>query len=410
MIKSKIEKQVLDVIDINNKQMKVITTIDPTLLCGVLDFSGKKYYVDIEEFNKFAVFDKKFSFINADDKYPSYLHNYKRFSLLEFLFNYNSSNIIYNFKNNNEYDLRKSNVDIHHKYHETVKEKYKVIESIQGHYIEIGVDSYVMKNPLWKILNKNNEEELLMYCEKDTLTKICMKSYKCILHYESVINKKLTFYKAQNGYIASNIGLFIHQIITGCYGNGKGTKEVSVDHIDQNPLNNSFENLRIASRQEQEQNCKGTKPGTKRARKQNAKPLPKGLTHEMMKKYVVYYQEYLDKEKTKHREFFKIEKHPKLDKIWIGSKSNKTTILDKLTIANKVVDDLEKDIHPIGNVNELPTHITIKVERGKPHLIFDKKEEDKRLNLRMVLPDDYSIEAELDIFIKKIKTKYDITI
>jgi hypothetical protein len=410
MIKIKIEKHDLDVSDINNKQMKVITTIDATLLCGVLDFSGKKYYVDIEDFNKFAVFDKKFSFINVDDKYPSYLHNYKRFSLLEFLFNYNSSNITYIFKNNNEYDLRKSNVDIYHKYHDTVNEKYKVIEYIQGHYIELGVDSYVMKNPLWRVLNENNEEELLMYCEKDILTKICVKSYKCLLDYESVINKKLTFYIHQNGYICCAIGLYIHQIITGCYGNGKGTKEVSVDHIDQNPLNNSFHNLRIASRQEQEQNTKGIMEGTKRARNHNAKKLPEGITADMISKYVIYYHEWLNEKEKKSREFFKIEKHPKLDKIWIGTKSNKISILEKLRSANKIVEDLKKDIYPIGIVNELPTHITIKIERGKPHMIFDKKEADKRLTLRMVLPEEYSLEAQLDIFIKKIKTKYDITI
>ena len=30
-----------------------------------------------------------------------------------------------------------------------------------------------------------------------------------------------------------------------CYGNGKGTKSISVDHIDQNPLNNRIENIMI---------------------------------------------------------------------------------------------------------------------------------------------------------------------
>ena len=414
MIKSKIEKKELAIIDINNKQMKVITTIDSTLLCGVLDFSGRKYYVDIEGFNKFSVFDKRFSFINTDDKYPSYLHNYKRFSLLEFLFNFNSSNITYVFKNNNEYDLRKTNVDIYHNYHEIVKGKYKIIEYIQGHYIELGIDSYVMKNPLWKVLNENNEEELLMYCEKDTLTKICDKSYKCLLDYElKHQGKKLTFYIHQNGYICCAIGLYIHQIITGCYGNDKGTKEISVDHKDQNPLNNSFDNLHIATRQEQEKNTKGIMEGTKRARNHNAKILPEGITSDMFLKYVIYYHEWLNKDETKFREYFKIEKHPKLDKIWIGTKSNKVPILEKLRVANKVVEDLKNNIYP-ANIKEndvLPKYITIKVERGKPHLIFDKKDNDgNRLNLRMVLQPDYVLEKYLEVFIKKIKEKYDLII
>lgn len=80
----------------------------------------------------------------------------------------------------------------------------------------------------------------------------------------------------------------------------------------------------------------------KRARKCTAKTLPNGLTQNMMKKYVVYYHEYLNPEKTRTREFFKIEKHPKLEKIWIGSKSNKVSLKDKLDQANKVVEELNK--------------------------------------------------------------------
>jgi len=80
----------------------------------------------------------------------------------------------------------------------------------------------------------------------------------------------------------------------------------------------------------------------KRARKCTAKTLPNGLTQDMMKKYVVYYHEYLNPEKTRTREFFKIEKHPKLEKIWIGTKSNKVSLKDKLDQANKIVEELNK--------------------------------------------------------------------
>ena len=103
-----------------------------------------------------------------------------------------------------------------------------------------------------------------------------------------------------------------------------------------------IDNLRIATRDEQEQNSKGIKPGTKRERKQSAKPLPYGITQDMMKKYVVYYHEWLNVEKSKSREFFKIEKHPKLNKIWIGTKSNKISISDKLLQANNMIVELDK--------------------------------------------------------------------
>jgi hypothetical protein len=190
-----------------------------------------------------------------------------------------------------------------------------------------------------------------MYCEKDTLCKLSEESYNRIIEYEKTIGKKLTWYKCANGYIqthnpSDSKNYYIHQIIMNCYGNGQGTKNISVDHIDRDPLNNTLENLRIATRAEQEQNSKGIAVGTKRARKQSAKPLPEGITQEMMRKYVGYYHEYLDKEQTKSREFFKIEKHPKLSKIWIGSKSNKISILEKLQMVNKVADDLTKDIYP----------------------------------------------------------------
>ena len=399
-----------------HKQMKVIPTVDTTLLCGVLDFSGKKYYLDFSDFNKFILEDKRLNFINNSDVYPSYLYNYKRFSLLDLLFSYNSSNINYIFKNNNPYDLRRSNVEIYHQYHEEVKKTYTIIEYIQGHYLTAGNDAYVLKNPMWKIINEQNEEVILMYCETNTLCILSKESYQKIIDFENLYNngKKLTFYKHQNGYIGCASNLYIHQVITDCRGNGKGTKNISVDHIDRNPLNNTITNLRIASRSEQEQNSKGISEGTKRERKSTARALPDGLTQQMMMKYVVYYNECYNKEKNLYREFFKVEKHPKLDKHWMSSKSNKISLLEKLASTNKVVTDLENDEYPLDNTDTtLPTYITLKQERNKPHLVFDKKSvgaEEKRLNLRMVLPDNYILEEQLTLFREKIKEKYELEI
>jgi hypothetical protein len=127
-----------------------------------------------------------------------------------------------------------------------------------------------------------------------------------------------------------------------------------------------------------------------------------------MRKYVVYYHEWLDKEKTKEREFFKVEKHPKLKDIWFSSKSTKVTILDKLHQANKVVDDLEKDIHPLKEDDEAPKYISLVTFREKKHLVFEKRMSDgKRLNFKMVLPNTYELSEQLTIFDERILKKYE---
>ena len=333
---------------------KLSYDFQPHLNCGIIRFNDNYVLIDFSDLFSIINFEKNFIYYNPEEKmYPYYLRHNQKISYLEHMFKYDSLNIEYIFKNNNSFDLRRENITIYHNYHKHIADKNEILEFTLGHYIEIGKDAYVIKNPMWKI-KENFKEYWLMYCETNTIIKLCSESYQKILDYEHNSNdgKKLTFYKCSNGYIQTHIDthkiLYIHQIITGCYGNGKGTKNISVDHIDQNPLNNTFENLRIATREEQEQNSKGIKYGTKRERKHNAKNLPEGITHDMMRKYVVYYKDYADKEKKRLREYFKIEKHPKLAKIWIGCKSNGLSIQDKLTQVNKIIDDLENDIYPQG--------------------------------------------------------------
>jgi hypothetical protein len=387
--------------------MKPVYSTNIELLCGVIEYNNKTYLVDLSDKDRIINFNKTFVFANKDDLYPSYSYNYKRFTYLDFIFSFNQESVHYIFKNENPLDLRRCNVEIYHFYHKNILEKYTVIECINGHYLTMGQDANIMKNPIWKI-KENNKEYLLMYCEKNTICKLCIESYQKILEYEINKNngKKITWFKLQNGYIMGSADLYIHQIIMGCYGNGKGTKNISVDHIDQNSLNNALENLRLATRKEQEQNSKGIKPGTKRERKTSAKDLPEGITQDMLKKYVVYYQEWLDTEHTKQREFFKVEKHPKLDKPWATTKSNKSSIQEKLAEANKVVDDLETDIYPNKDAPTLPKYVSLIVMRDKPHLVFEKRNNEKRLNFKMVLPEEYDLDEQISIFKVKIREKY----
>jgi hypothetical protein len=333
-------------------------------------YGSKKFTIDIEDAFKIINCDKRFNFYSNCDVYPSYKINYRQVTYLEFIYELNIEKNTYSFLNKDCYDLRRSNVITDTKeviisyfdvsvidnvktdidtFENTIMEKYKSVKKINnGHYTTMGREANKIKNPIWKFLRDDGEERLLMYCGKNTICILCPEGYQNILNYEKQHNDgcKITFTKNTGGYISGSVNLYIHQIIMKCHGNGKGTKNISVDHIDRDPLNNTLENLRIATRGEQEQNSKGIADGTKRARKHNAKALPAGITQDMMRKYVVYYHEYVDKEKTKTREFFKVETHPKLEKIWVGTKSNKVSIMEKLQMVNKVVDDLEENIYP----------------------------------------------------------------
>ena len=161
---------------------------------------------------------------------------------------------------------------------------YCIIENLGGHVSKYGRTANIVKNTIYKTI-VDDKETLLMYCEVNTLCILSPESYEKLISYEQTKNygKKITFHNI-NGYIGGKTVtygmLYIHQIIMDCYRNGKGTMNVSVDHIDRNPLNNRLENLRIATREVQEKNSKGIAPGTKRERHYNAQALPDGLTQD----------------------------------------------------------------------------------------------------------------------------------
>ena len=98
--------------------------------------------------------------------------------------------------------------------------------------------------------------------------------------------------------------------------------------------------------------------------------------------------------------------YPKIDKIWTTTKSEKVSIQDKLKQANKVVDDLENNIYPEKEGIQLPKYVSLVNMRDKQHLFFEKRIENKRLGLKMVLPDEYDLQEQLEILNNKIKEKY----
>lgn len=315
-----------------------------------------------------------------------------------------TNNLNLYFENGNIYDLRRTNISYKHSYHKTILKTYPNAIYFEGHYKKTGKDAYIMKNPMWKI----DDDLFIIYCEHDNLCMVDKESIKRIEVYEEK-HKKITIFKNENNYYLTSNNLFIHQIIMDCYGNGKGTKKISVDHIDQNPENNCYSNLRIADRKTQEQNTKGIKPGTKRERKQNATSLPDGITQDMLPKYVVYYNRCYNKEKQLYREFFEINSHPKQNGKYISSsKSNKVSIFEKLEDIKQKLLSLDCDTYDTNYIipDKYPKGVYIKEIRGSNHFVFDLRTEDLRYNLKMKIKQDVDETKEFERFREKIKTKY----
>jgi hypothetical protein len=122
-----------------------------------------------------------------------------------------------------------------------------------------------------------------------------------------------------------------------------------------------------------------TSRNDKRERKQTAQILPAGITHNMMKKYVVYYRETVNLKNGKRipREYFKVESHPKLARPWVTSKSSKISLLEKLNDANEYVIKLSATA--TEPATELPKYTMMRVVRDTPtatirSLVYDRKD------------------------------------
>lgn len=216
---------------------------------------------------------------------------------------------------------------------------------IKGHIKQYGKLAGKYVNPYYRIRSDN--KIYYLYELKDSIFVIDEKSKEKIQLFERKHKIKLTFYQMTNGYIECHFkdtNLYIHQIIMDFYGNIKGTVNGSVDHIDRNPLNNIYSNLRICDNKTQQNNKTGTLEGTKRKRNKNAQNLPEGIKQDMLPKYVVYHREEYNKEKHLFREFFQIESHPKLNKQLAGSKSIKISIKDKLVEIKNILEKINNGI------------------------------------------------------------------
>ena len=387
------------------------------------------YKFDYEQID--LILNSGINFKLYNNIYISYNNTHsKNITILEFLFNFKQNNVLYYFKNNDKYDLRQENVIIYHDKHNEILQKYPSAIYYSGHYKTNGNDAYNMKNPYWKIKeqeneeneeneenDQNNQEYYLMYCEQDTYIKLDKISLESIELFEknNNNNEKLTFFKMKNGYISCKLNqcnkmLYIHQIIMNLHGQGKGTNNLSVDHINRDPLDNRSTNLTIASLKEQQENSKGVLKDTKRERKSSAQELPENIKHEDIPKYCYYCKEKYNSNGD-IRDFFRIENHPNQKSIISTSKSIKLNILDKLTEAKQIISKLDNNQYYNENNKvsfKLPVGFYVTKFRNSDHLIYDYRniETKERKNMKMKLVENYNLQEEYDKFLEKLQKKY----
>jgi hypothetical protein len=217
-------------------------------------------------------------------------------------------------------------------------------EYIPGFTPTMGKSAGKLQNWAYHAKDIVGRDCIFMYCHPNTFTILDSDVLEKI---RKVEGKEVSWYFMKVGYVACHINkkiLYLHSHLMNHFGHGKGQE--SVDHINQNKLDNRLENLRITSQSVQNSN-RG-----KCNRKYNAKKLPDGLTQEDLPKYVVYYTEKLPSGNI--REFFRVEKHPiqnkkQLGEItndlilqkWATTKSNKYSIHEKLEQAKAYVTQLD---------------------------------------------------------------------
>lgn len=212
-------------------------------------------------------------------------------------------------------------------------EEYEILTMYSGHVNNIGKSAGQQLNFAYLVRDKMESVYVLMFCKRDYFTKIDKEDYDA-----KIKDTDKTWYVNKAGYVVAHFGtnrlLYLHQLITGHYGNKE--TGLSVDHINRDKLDNRTQNLRITTASVQNANM------DKKKRQKSAQQLPEGILQSDLPKYVTYNSEFYNTASgKKFREFFRVEGHPNNPKTFSTTKSMKISVIDKLREAVEIVTKLE---------------------------------------------------------------------